>query len=123
MARIGPRDTVPEKTVRSLLHRLGYRFRLHRRELPGTPDIVMPKYNTAVYVHGCFWHRHAGCRYATTPRTNKQFWADKFAANVARDRRSLRAIQRLGWRTVIIWECETLDHQRLSSKLERVLAR
>ena len=82
MARIGSRDTEPERIVRRALHKRGYRFRLHGRDLPGTPDIVLPKYRTAIYVHGCFWHRHAGCQYATNPGTNRKFWEDKFAANV-----------------------------------------
>ena len=120
MARISSRDTEPERVVRSALHRRGYRFRLHGRDLPGTPDIVLPKYRTAIYVHGCFWHRHAKCRYATTPGTNREFWKRKFAANVMRDRRALRAMRRLGWIPLIIWECETADELRLSRKLEAI---
>jgi len=120
MARIGPRDTGPERVVRRALHKRGFRFRLHRRDLPGTPDIVLPKYRTAIYVHGCFWHRHAGCRLATTPGTNRKFWADKFAANVLRDRRTLAAIRRLGWHALVIWECEAEDELRLARKLEKI---
>lgn len=120
MARIGPRDTAPERVVRSALHKRGYRFRLHSRELPGTPDIVLPKYRAVIYVHGCFWHRHTGCRYATTPGTNKTFWAAKFAANVMRDRRTLRAVRRLGWTPLVVWECEAEDRLKLSRKLHKL---
>ena len=120
MARIGSRDTEPERIVRRALHKHGYRFRLHRRDLPGTPDIVLPKYRTAIYVHGCFWHRHAKCQYATTPGTNKNFWEDKFTANVLRDRRTLRAIRRLGWTPIVVWECEAADETRLNHKLSKI---
>lgn len=120
MARIGARDTEPERVVRRALHKRGYRFRLHRRDLPGTPDIVLSKYQTVIYVHGCFWHRHAGCRYATTPGTNRKFWASKFAANLSRDRRTLAAIRRLGWHPLVIWECETADERRLTRKLAKI---
>ena len=95
-------------------------YRLHRRDLPGTPDIVLSKYQTVIYVHGCFWHRHAGCRYATTPGTNRKFWASKFAANLSRDRRTLAAIRRLGWHPLVIWECETADERRLTRKLAKI---
>lgn len=120
MARIGSRDTEPERIVRRALHKRGYRFRLHGRDLPGTPDIVLPKYRTAIYVHGCFWHRHAGCQYATNPGTNRKFWEDKFAANVLRDRRTLRAIRCLGWTPLVIWECEAADESKLNRKLAKI---
>ncbi|MFC0268018.1 very short patch repair endonuclease [Kushneria aurantia] len=105
MSGIQGRNTHPELTVRRYLHACGYRFRLHRRDLPGTPDLVLPRFRCAIYVHGCFWHRHAGCFYATSPATRRQFWRDKLEGNVARDRRQLKALNELGWRAVIVWEC------------------
>jgi DNA mismatch endonuclease (patch repair protein) len=105
MAAIKGRDTGPECVLRSALHRLGFRFRLHRKSLPGRPDLILPKHRVAVFVNGCFWHRHAGCRYATTPRTRPEFWAAKFAANVERDRRNEAALLDAGWRLAVIWEC------------------
>lgn len=122
MSRIRGRDTRPEKAVRSLLHRMGFRFRLHRRDLPGSPDIVLPRLRTVIFVHGCFWHRHPGCRYAYTPRTRKSFWNAKFAANRARDRRHVRELRSLGWRVVTVWECDVAASDRLALRLERVLS-
>ena len=107
MSRIRGRDTAPEKQVRSALHRAGYRFRLHSKQLPGRPDVVLPKYCTVVFVHGCFWHRHKGCRYAYTPKSRVAFWKAKFDSNVERDRRNVRELRRLGWKVVKVWECET----------------
>lgn len=121
MSRIRGRDTRPEKAVRSLLHRMGFRFRLHRRDLPGSPDIVLPRLRTVIFVHGCFWHRHPGCRFAYTPRTRKAFWNAKFAANRARDRRHARDLGSLGWRVVTVWECRTHDQRRLASRLQAAL--
>ncbi len=117
MSRIRGRDTKPELLVRSLLHRLGYRFRLHCRDLPGTPDIVLPKYRTVIFVHGCFWHRHPGCRYAYTPKSRVEFWKDKFTANVDRDARTRRALEQAGWQVLIVWECELRDMAGLSDRL------
>ena len=108
MARIRSRDTKPELIVRSLLHRCGVRFSLRRRGLPGTPDIVLPRYKTVVFVHGCFWHRHARCRLASEPKSHRAFWKAKFEANVARDRRNRRALARAGWRVIVLWECEVV---------------
>jgi DNA mismatch endonuclease (patch repair protein) len=105
MAGIGPRNTKPERIVRSYLHRQGFRFALHGRQLPGRPDIVLPRFNAVIMVHGCFWHRHHGCRFATTPSSNKAFWTAKFAENVARDRRNIRDLRGAGWRTFVLWEC------------------
>lgn len=121
MSRIGSCDTKPEKIVRSLLHRLGYRFRLHRRDLPGRPDIVLPKFKTVIFVHGCFWHRHQGCRYAYTPKSRETFWSNKFAQNVARDRRDQKDLCDAGWHVIIIWECETRDIDVLARRLVKSL--
>lgn len=106
MAGIGGKNTKPELSVRRALHAAGLRFRLHRRDLPGRPDIVLPRHRAAVLVHGCFWHRHPGCRYATTPATNREFWQAKFKGNVERDKRQLRELQLMGWRTFVVWECQ-----------------
>lgn len=114
MSRIRGRDTGPELAVRRALHAAGHRFRLHRRDLPGRPDIVLPGLRTAVFVHGCFWHRHEGCRNATTPGTRTDFWQAKFAANVERDARVARALEALGWKVVVIWECEAEKPERLA---------
>lgn len=105
MSRIRSRDTAPEKKLRSLLFQRGYRFRLCDRRLPGSPDIVLKKYRTVIFVHGCFWHRHTGCRYASTPSSNKKFWEEKFLKNVERDHRNTAELTALGWNIVIVWEC------------------
>ena len=106
MSRIRGYDTLPEKKLRSLLHRRGFRFRLHDKRLPGRPDIVLPKYRSVIFVHGCFWHRHPECRYATTPESRSDFWRDKFARNVERDRRNIALLEKEGWYPIVIWECE-----------------
>lgn len=110
--------TVPEIIVRKLLHAHGYRFRLHRRALPGTPDIVLPRYKLAIFVHGCFWHRHEGCSKATTPKTRLPFWTGKFEQNVARDRRNVALLRDLGWKVLVVWECETRSPGTLWRRLE-----
>lgn len=107
MSRIGPRNTAPEIVIRRGLHRLGFRFRLHRKDLPGKPDIVFPKYHAAILVHGCFWHRHEGCKNFRVPKTNSEFWIEKIGRNVARDARVAVALKALGWRVLIVWECAT----------------
>lgn len=119
MAGIGGKDTAPELTVRRFLHREGFRFRLHRRDLPGRPDVVLARYRVAILVHGCFWHRHSSCRYATTPSSNREFWQAKFAQNVARDRRNLRELRRLGWTPIVVWEC-SLSHSRLAALARKI---
>lgn len=106
MAAIKGKNTQPELALRRFLHALGYRFRLHRKDLPGKPDIVMPRLRTCIFVHGCFWHRHAGCQYATTPKTRCEFWEGKFARNIERDFENVRALEALGWKVMIVWECE-----------------
>lgn len=121
MARVGSKNTKPEMLVRSVLHRLGYRFRLHRGGLPGRPDIVLPKYKTAIFVHGCFWHRHPDCSKASTPKTRVDFWQDKFDANVARDRRNEDALRSDGWQVVIVWECETKKVEALADRLDAAM--
>lgn len=121
MSRIRGRDTGPERIVRSMLHRMGYRFRLHRRDLPGRPDIVLPRLRSVIFVHGCFWHRHKGCRYATTPKTRAEFWQKKFEENVERDRRNVAALRKEGWRVLCVWECETRDPVALESQLRTFL--
>ena len=117
MSRIRARDTKPELIVRRIAHRLGFRFRLHRRDLPGSPDIVFPRHRAVIMVHGCFWHRHLGCRYASTPKTRVQFWENKFEDNIVRDRRSESALRDLGWRVLVIWECETKDHEAVAARI------
>lgn len=106
MAGIRGKDTLPEITVRKFLHSKGFRYRLHVKTLPGKPDLVFPKYHLALFIHGCFWHRHKGCRYATTPASNPEFWQKKFDDNVRRDKEVLRQLKRAGWRVLVIWECE-----------------
>lgn len=106
MSRIHSSNTSPELTLRRALHALGFRFRLHRKDLPGKPDIVLPRYKAVVFVHGCFWHRHAGCKVATTPKSNTEFWVEKFDRNVARDTRSSDLLEAQGWKVIIAWECE-----------------
>jgi DNA mismatch endonuclease (patch repair protein) len=117
MSRIRSKNTRPELLVRSLLHRGGYRFRLHARDLPGHPDIVLPKWKTVVFVNGCFWHRHKGCAYAYTPKTRKVFWQRKFLANVRRDATKAKALASLGWTVEIVWECELAHPEELRKRL------
>jgi len=122
MAAVKSKDTVPELLVRRLVHRLGYRFRLHRRDLPGTPDIVLPRLRKIINVHGCFWHMHT-CRHARrAPVTNAAYWRKKRLGNAARDRRVLRCLRRNGWQVLTIWECQTRDLLGLSRRLMRFLA-
>lgn len=121
MSRIRSKDTSPEKLVRSFLHRAGYRFRLHVKSLPGSPDIVLPKYRTAIFVHGCFWHRHADCKYAYTPKSNVDFWNKKFQENVSRDVKKKKLLENVGWNVLTIWECETKDESRLTAYIEHLI--
>lgn len=120
MAGIRGANTKPERIVRGFLHRAGLRFRLHVRDLPGRPDIVLKKHRAVVEVRGCFWHRHPGCRFATTPASNAVFWQTKFAENVARDRRNERALRKAGWRVLVIWECQAANAGRLARLAERI---
>ena len=105
MAAIRGKNTLPEKALRSGLFALGLRFRLHARGLPGSPDLVFQKYRAVVFVHGCFWHRHPGCRFTTVPKNNAEFWANKFSANVKRDQVAVGRLHELGWRVAEVWEC------------------
>lgn len=107
MSGIRRRDTAPELVVRRALWRLGYRYRLQGRDLPGDPDIVLPRHNVAIFVHGCFWHRHSGCRLSKLPATRPEFWREKLERNVERDRRALASLRREGWRVMTVWECAT----------------
>jgi DNA mismatch endonuclease (patch repair protein) len=119
MSRIKGKDTKPELIVRSLLHKMGYRFRLHVTDLPGRPDIVLPKYKTVIFVHGCFWHQHKGCKKSTTPTNRREFWAAKLEGNAARDKRHRGALEKLGWRCLVVWECQLPDAEEfLRSFLE-----
>ncbi len=121
MSRVRSKDTSPEMRVRSHMHRSGYRYRLHVRDMPGAPDIVMPRYRTVVFVNGCFWHRHPGCRRASTPKTNTAFWERKFKNNVVRDEGVHAALQRDGWTVVVVWECQTRNSKTLADTLSDIL--
>jgi DNA mismatch endonuclease (patch repair protein) len=121
MSRVRGRDTRPEILVRSFVHRMGYRFRTHRRELPGNPDIVLRRHGKAILVHGCFWHGHKYCPRSRRPTTNEIFWSDKLDANKRRDKRFRQALRRLGWKVLVVWECETKKPEQLLRKLERFL--
>lgn len=123
MSRIRGRDTVPEKCVRSLLHRLGFRFSLRRKDLPGKPDIVLPARHAVVFVHGCFWHQHKGCRNASMPTSRRPFWEAKLKGNAARDGRIGEELRSLGWRVMTVWECELADENRVARRLVRALTR
>ena len=109
MSSVHSKDTKPELVVRQWLHRRGFRFRLHVKTLPGHPDVVLPKYKTVIFVNGCFWHRHEGCKRATVPETNKEKWLAKFADNVARDKAQQKALTLLGWQVVVLWQCQIED--------------
>src|ERR1035438_961112 len=117
MSQIRGKDTIPEKAVRSLLHRMGYRFRLHGRKLPGRPDIVLARYKTVVFVHGCFWHQHGKCKYCRLPKSNRRYWVNKLVGNHRRDDVNRRALRKLGWRVVVVWECETEELRLLTKKM------
>lgn len=118
MSQIKGKDTKPEILVRSMLHRLGYRFRKNVTDLPGKPDIVLPKYKTIIFVHGCFWHQHKGCAKCKIPKSKVEFWTEKLGKNVERDKRHLKELKKLGWRVFTIWECEIKNSVNLKSKIE-----
>jgi DNA mismatch endonuclease (patch repair protein) len=121
MRSVGRKDTGPEILVRSMLHQAGFRFRKNVRALPGSPDVVLPKYGAVVFVHGCFWHQHAGCRRATRPASRRDYWDAKLARNVERDRQNARRLRDAGWKVLVVWECETADAAALIARLERSL--
>jgi DNA mismatch endonuclease, patch repair protein len=109
MSRVRSKNTKPERIVRSALHRAGYRFRIHRKDLPGHPDIVLPRHRMTVLIHGCFWHQHPGCKKATLPVRNAKFWKEKLQRNQERDRQNLHKLEGLGWKVFVIWECNLLQ--------------
>lgn len=121
MSAIKGKNTKPEILVRKMLHSMGFRFRLHSKELPGKPDIVLPKYKTAIFVHGCFWHRHPDCKYSTSPSTNVEFWVRKFAENTLRDEKKINELISLGWKVHVIWTCEIKDTPDFRHKLKLLL--
>lgn len=122
MSNVRTANTTPELVVRRQLHSLGFRFRLHNKTLPGKPDITLPKHRIVIFVHGCFWHHHKNCPKSKLPSTNREFWAEKIASNVTRDTKKTAALRRLGWRVLVIWECETKTG-RFNAKLNRFLSR
>lgn len=121
MSRVRSENTKPEKAVRSMLHKMGYRFRLHRKDLPGSPDIVLPRYKTVIFVHGCYWHRHQGCNKASMPKTNVRFWKEKFKRNIQRDKLAQEELEKLGWTVIIVWTCELRNMESLYGRLEKSL--
>ena len=123
MSHIKGSDTAVEITVRSLLHRLGYRFRLHVSGLPGKPDIVLPRFQRVVFVHGCFWHGHSRCSRATLPKSNAEFWKRKIEGNIARDKRNARRIRAMGWKILVVWQCQTKNEAVLTARLQGFLGR
>lgn len=118
MRAVRQKHTAPEIRTRKALHALGYRFRVQRQDLPGRPDIVLPKHKVAIFVHGCFWHRHPGCPKATDPKTRHEFWSRKFEANVARDQLQIAALKAAGWRVLVVWECESKEPKALAAILK-----
>ena len=121
MSRLRSRDTTPERRVRAIIHRRGMRFTLARKGLPGSPDIILPRRGAVVFVHGCFWHRHPCCRNAKLPRTRTDFWSTKLSGNLERDHRNVRSLEAMGWKVVIVWECELRDEEALGRRLECAL--
>ncbi len=123
MSKIKGKNTAPELFVRSMLHRMGYRFRLHVKDLPGKPDIVLPRYESVIFVHGCFWHKHKGCKYAVMPKTRKEFWGKKLARNVERANEVAIQLKRSSWKRIVVWECEIKDSKKLCRRLRNILNR
>lgn len=125
MALVRARDTSPEKRVRALVRALGYRYTLHNRRLPGTPDLVFPSVRKVIFVHGCFWHRHPSkrCKLARLPKSRLEFWLPKLLENRARDLRTQRTLNRLGWSYIVVWECQLAHADRLEARIRRFLGR
>lgn len=123
MARIQGKDTRPEFAVRRIAHGLGFRYRLHRKDLPGTPDLTFPRLRKVIFVHGCFWHQHRGCRYAYKPKSNTAFWEKKFSGNQERDARAEKLLRVLHWRVLVVWECETKNSEKLLRRIARFLCK
>lgn len=123
MAKIRAKDTVPELVLRSHLHRLGLRFRTNVRNLPGSPDVVLKKYRAAIFVHGCFWHSHKNCAVSSMPRTNRDFWREKFRRNIRRDARNQRHLRALGWRVFVVWECRVKSAKKALTTAKRIATR
>ena len=121
MALVRGADTKPEMKVRSIVHRLGYRYRLHVSKLPGKPDLVFPKLHKVLFVHGCFWHRHSGCSLARLPKSKLDFWKPKLEGNHSRDQRNAMQLRKIGWKVGVVWECELVKLNRLTAKIERFL--
>lgn len=121
MRAVKSKDTKPEMVVRRMLHRLGYRFRLHRKDLPGKPDIVLPRHKKVIFVHGCFWHGHAGCRQATRPTSNVAYWSDKIDGNIMRGRHHLQQLDQQGWHCLVLWGCAIKDQEALRKGLQAFL--
>lgn len=123
MRAIRSKDTKPELLVRKILHAAGLRFRLHRTDLPGKPDIVLPKYRAVIFVHGCFWHRHPGCKFSALPVTRRDFWQKKLDENVTRDANQIIALEAMGWKTFVIWECQVKEADVLDSLAQEIKMR
>ncbi|ABQ92455.1 very short patch repair endonuclease [Roseiflexus sp. RS-1] len=121
MAKVRGENTSPERLVRSLIHKMGYRFRLNVKDLPGKPDIVLKKHKKVIFVHGCFWHQHEGCPHAARPSSNTEYWNKKLDRNMLRDREHMHKLEYLGWNVLIVWECETRDREKLVDKLKGFL--
>lgn len=121
MLRIRSQNTLPEIAVRRLIFSMGFRYRLHVSNLPGKPDIVLPRHRCIIQVHGCFWHQHRGCIDGRVPASRQSYWGPKLARNVERDAQVVRALRRLGWRVITVWECETADHAKLARRLRKIL--
>lgn len=121
MRRVRSADTKPELRVRSLLHHLGYRFRLHREDLPGRPDVVLARHRTAIFIHGCFWHQHSGCKKAALPKSNRKVWAAKLARNLERDLRNIQELEERNWKVAVVWECDSTDPVAVVDSLVSVL--
>lgn len=123
MSRIKGKDTKPEIIIRSILHRAGFRFRKNVADLPGKPDIVLPKYRTVIFVHGCFWHQHKGCAKCKIPKSKVEFWTEKLGKNVERDKKHNLKLKKMGWRVLTVWECETKNETQITKKLKKILSK